>query len=168
MSKHKVEARDIAVKEDAGMPDPKMAQVWVQGKAAGMSNQALMKSTGLSDRKIRKMNREYADEIAAQIRSNLGEVAVSALQNMVDLAFNAENEHVKFVATKDLLDRAGFAPKKEVDIKTEVIHRDPKEIEREAREKLGDELAERLLGLGSPPEVEDAEFEIGKGESDEG
>jgi hypothetical protein len=36
-----------------------------------------------------------------------------------------------------------------------VIKRSPKEIEEEARKKLGNELAEKLLGLSS---IEDAEI----------
>ena len=46
-------------------------------------------------------------------------------------------------------------PKSEVDIKQEVIRRSPKEIETEARQKLGNELAEKLLGLDK---IEDAQI----------
>jgi hypothetical protein len=92
--------------------------------------------------------------VELQVRANLGEIAVDALQNMVDLAFTAEDEKTRFNATRDLLDRAGFKPKSESHITQEVIKRSPKEIEEEARKKLGNELAEKLLGLSS---IEDAE-----------
>lgn len=129
---------------------------WVQGKAANLPNTEIAKISGVSVTAIREMNKKYEREIEAQVRANLGQVAVDALQNMIDLAFTAENEHVRFVSTKDLLDRAGFKPKSEVDIKQEVIRRDPKMIEAEARERLGNELAEKLLQLSGP--IEDGEW----------
>ncbi|MFZ9069149.1 MAG: hypothetical protein ACO23R_17400 [bacterium] len=159
--KRKIKQRDIAVKgKVANIDDERTAAAWAQGKASGLTDRQTSEMTGIPTGAIRKMNRKYAEEIEVQVRANLGAVAVSALKNMVDLAFKAENEHVRFVATKDLLDRAGFAPKKEVDIKQEIIRRDPQEIEAEARKKLGDELAEKLLGLAGKPDVVDAEFEL--------
>ncbi len=126
--------------------------------AGKCSHKEIAKVAGVSLTAVKEFNRKQQAEIEGQVRANLGKVAVECLQNMVDLAFTAENEHVRFVATKDLLDRAGFKPKSEVDIKQEIVRRDPKEIEMEARKKLGDELAEKLLGLTKRQEITDGDW----------
>jgi hypothetical protein len=155
----KVVQRDIKIQpKKKSLENDAVASVLLQGMAGKVSKKEVAQVAGVSVTAVREFNRQHQEDIEKQVRANLGEVAVQALQNMVDLAFAAENEHVRFVATKDLLDRAGFKPKSEVDIKQEVIRRDPKEIEAEARKKLGDDLAEKLLGLGSKPEIEDGQW----------
>ena len=153
--RHRVKQRDIEIKEKFGkIQCAPMGALWSQGKAAGLTVKKLSDKSGLPANTIREMNRKYGELVELQVRANLGEIAVDALQNMVDLAFTAEDEKTRFNATRDLLDRAGFKPKTESHITQEVIKRTPKEIEEEARKKLGNELAEKLLGLSS---IEDAE-----------
>jgi len=165
MSKHlrrdmrKVEQRDITIKpKKKSLENDAVASVLLQGMAGKCSPKEIAKVSGVSITAVKEFNKQYQADIEKQVRANLGKVAVDALQNMVDLAFTAENEHVRVVATKDLLDRAGFKPKSEVDIKQEITRRDPKEIELEARKKLGDELAEKLLGLSAKVEIEDGQW----------
>jgi len=66
---------------------------------------------------------------------------------MVSLAFSSESEQVRFVATKDLLDRAGFKAseisKLEID---ERRSRTPVEIEQEMRERFGNDVADMIMG----------------------
>jgi hypothetical protein len=154
--RRRVEQRDIEIQEKFGKINcAPIGAMWSQGRAAELSTRQLADHTKLPPSTIRQMNRKYGEIVELQVRANLGEIAVDCLQNMVDLAFTAEDEKTRFNATKDLLDRAGFKPKSEVDIKQEVIRRSPKEIEAEARQKLGNELAEKLLGLDK---VEDAQI----------
>ena len=63
------------------------------------------------------------------------------------IAFSSESEQVRFVATKDLLDRAGFKAseisKLEID---ERASRTPVEIEQEMRERFGNDVADMIMG----------------------
>ncbi len=57
-----------------------------------------------------KLRRDCADEITEELHRNFAEIAPRALNILTDLADNAESESVRFGATRDLLDRAGFRP----------------------------------------------------------
>ena len=70
-----------------------------------------------------------------------------ALSILMDLAENSASDIVKFQASKDLLDRAGFRP---VDRREEIRpQRTPAELEAEIKRLVGSEKAELLLGKKS-------------------
>ena len=70
--------------------------------------------------------------------------APKALSILMDLAENSASDSVKFQASKDLLDRAGFRP---VDRREEIRpQRTMVEIEAELVRLIGPEKAELLLG----------------------
>ena len=65
----------------------------------------------------------------------------------MDLAENSASDSVKFQASKDLLDRAGFRP---IDRREEILpQRTPAELEAEIKLLVGTETAELLLGRKS-------------------
>ena len=65
----------------------------------------------------------------------------------MDLAENSASDSVKFQASKDLLDRAGFRP---IDRREEIRpQRTPAELEAEIKRLVGTEKAELLLGKKS-------------------
>ena len=73
--------------------------------------------------------------------------APKALAILMDLAENSASDSVKFQASKDLLDRAGFRP---VDRREEIRpQRTMVEIEAEMIRLVGAEKAELLLGKKS-------------------
>ena len=55
-----------------------------------------------------KLKRELSSEIAEELTANLMSAALKALSILMDLAENSASDSVKFQASKDLLDRAGF------------------------------------------------------------
>ena len=62
----------------------------------------------------------------------------------MDLAENSAPDSVKFQASKDLLDRAGF---RQIDRREEIRpQRTPEELEAEIKRLVGSETAELLLG----------------------
>ena len=69
--------------------------------------------------------------------------APKALSILIDLAENSASDSVKFQASKDLLDRAGFRP---IDRREEIRpKRTPVELEAEIKRPVGAETAELLL-----------------------
>ena len=65
----------------------------------------------------------------------------------MDFAENSASDSVKFQASKDLLDRAGFRP---IDRREEIRpQRSPAELEAEIKRLVGTETAELLLGRKS-------------------
>ena len=73
--------------------------------------------------------------------------APKALSILMDLAENSASDSVKFQASKDLLDRAGFRP---VDRREEIRPQcTPAELEAEIKRLVGSEKAELLLGKKS-------------------
>ena len=65
----------------------------------------------------------------------------------MDLAENSASDSVKFQASKDLLDRAGFRP---IDRREEIRpQRTPAELEAEIKRLVGTETADMLLGKKS-------------------
>ena len=94
-----------------------------------------------------KLKRELSGEISEELRSSFMNAAPKALSILMDLAENSASDSVKFQASKDLLDRAGFRP---VDRREEIRpQRTMVEIEAEMIRLVGAEKAELLLGKKS-------------------
>ena len=94
-----------------------------------------------------KLKRELSSEIAEELTANFMSAAPRAMKTLVDLAENSASDSVKFQASKDLLDRAGFRP---VDRREEIrTQRTPAELEAEIKRLVGTEKAELLLGKKS-------------------
>ena len=94
-----------------------------------------------------KLKRELSSEIAEELTANFMSAAPKALSILMDLAENSSSDSVKFQASKDLLDRAGFRP---VDRREEIRpQRTPAELEAEIKRLVGTEKAELLLGKKS-------------------
>ena len=94
-----------------------------------------------------KLKRELSSEIAEELTANFMSAAPKALSILMDLAENSSSDSVKFQASKDLLDRAGFRP---VDRREEIRpQRTPTELEAEIKRLVGSEKAELLLGKKS-------------------
>ena len=115
--------------------------------ALGMSSMELASKFDISEKSTRAKRKTLARQIEKEVRGRLGTVALRSLDNMVSLAFSAESEQVRFVATKDLLDRAGFKASEisrvEID---ERRSRTPVEIEQEMRERFGNDVADMIMG----------------------
>ena len=91
-----------------------------------------------------KLKRELSSEIAEELTANFMSAAPKALSILMDLAENSASDSVKFQASKDLLDRAGFRP---MDRREEIRpQRTPAELEAEMIHLVGTEKAELLLG----------------------
>ena len=91
-----------------------------------------------------KLKRELSSEIAEELTANFMSAAPKALSILMDLAENSASDSVKFQASKDLLDRAGFRP---IDRREEIRpQRTPEELEAEIKRLVGSETAELLLG----------------------
>ena len=91
-----------------------------------------------------KLKRELSSEIAEELTANFMSAAPKALSILMDLAENSASDSVKFQASKDLLDRAGFRP---IDQREEIRpQRTPAELEAEIKRLVGFEKAELLLG----------------------
>ena len=75
-------------------------------------------------KKINEFNVAYTDSL----KENIATVAAKAFKTMVVL-LNARSEQVRYMAAKDILDRAGFKPTEKVDLSVEpvVITNDLKE-----------------------------------------
>ena len=94
-----------------------------------------------------KLKRELSAEISDELTANFLSAAPKALSILMDLAENSASDSVKFQASKDLLDRAGFRP---VDRREEIrTQRTPAELEAEIKHLVGTEKAELLLGKKS-------------------
>ena len=94
-----------------------------------------------------KLKRELSSEIAEELTANFMSAAPKALSILMDLAENSASDSVKFQASKDLLDRAGFRP---VDRREEIRpQRTPAELEAEIKRLVGSEKVELLLGKKS-------------------
>ena len=76
-----------------------------------------------------KLKRELSAEISEELRSSFMNAAPKVLSLLMDLAENSASDSVKFQASKDLLDRAGFRP---IDRREEIrLQRTPAELEAE-------------------------------------
>ena len=90
-----------------------------------------------------KLKRELSAEISEELRSSFMNAAPKALSILMDLAENSSSDSVKFQASKDLLDRAGFRP---IDRREEIRpQRTPAELEAEIKRLVGFKKADLLL-----------------------
>jgi len=90
-----------------------------------------------------KLKRELSAEISEELTANFLSAAHKALSILMDLAENSASDSVKFQASKDLLDRAGFSP---IDRREEIRPQlTPAELEAEIKRLVGSETAELLL-----------------------
>ena len=91
-----------------------------------------------------KLKRELSSEIAEELTANFMSAAPKTLSILMVLAENSASDSVKFHASKDLLDRAGFRP---IDRREEIRpQRTTAELEAEIKRLVGIEKAELLLG----------------------
>ena len=115
--------------------------------ALGMTTPELGAKFNLGESSVGVYRKNLARQIEKEVRARLGTVSLKSLDNLVSLAFGAESEQVRYVATKDLLDRAGFKAseisKLEID---ERASRTPVEIEQEMRERFGNDDADMIMG----------------------
>ena len=108
-----------------------------------------------------KLKRELSSEIAEELTANFMSAAPKALSILMDLAENSASDSVKFQASKDLLDRAGFRP---VDRREEIRpQRTPEELEAEIKRLVGSETAELLLGKKTMDDLVQEKIEQKKG-----
>ena len=108
-----------------------------------------------------KLKRELSAEISEELRSSFMNTAPKALSILMDLAENSASDSVKFQASKDLLDRAGFRP---IDRREEIRpKRTPEELEAEIKRLVGTETAELLLGKKTMDDLVQEKIEQQKG-----
>ena len=108
-----------------------------------------------------KLKRELSSEIAEELTANFMSAAPKALSILMDLAENSASDSVKFQASKDLLDRAGFRP---IDRREEIRpQRTPEELEAEIKRLVGTETAELLLGKKTMDDLVQEKIEQQKG-----
>ena len=108
-----------------------------------------------------KLKRKLSGEIAKELRSSFMNAAPKALSILMDLAENSASDSVKFQASKDLLDRAGFRP---IDRREEIRpQRTPAELEAEIKRLVGTETAELLLGKKTMDDLVQEKIEQQKG-----
>ena len=108
-----------------------------------------------------KLKRELSTEISEELRSSFMNAAPKALSILLDLAENSASDSVKFKASKDLLDRAGFRP---IDRREEIRpQRTPEELEAEIKRLVGSETAELLLGKKTMDDLVQEKIEQQKG-----
>ena len=130
-----------------GRAKKKRDEEFSKDAALGKTSLELASKFDISQSSIGVKRKTLARQIEKEVRSRLGTVSLRSLDNMVSLAFSSESEQVRFVATKDLLDRAGFKAseisKLEID---ERASRTPMEIEQEMRERFGNDVADMIMG----------------------
>ena len=108
-----------------------------------------------------KLKRELSAEISEELRSSFMNAAPKALSILIDLAENSASDSVKFQASKDLLDRAGFRP---IDRREEIRpQRTPVDLEAEIKRLVGTETAELLLGKKTMDDLVQEKIEQQKG-----
>ena len=108
-----------------------------------------------------KLKRELSAEISEELTANFLSAAPKALSILMDLAENSASDSVKFQASKDLLDRAGFRP---IDRREEIRpQRTPAELEAEIKRLVGSETAELLLGKKTMDDLVQEKIEQQKG-----
>ena len=130
-----------------GRAQKKRDEEFSRDAALGKTSLELASKFDISQSSIGVKRKTLARQIEKEVRSRSGTVSLRSLDNMVSLAFSSESEQVRFVATKDLLDRAGFKAseisKLEID---ERRSRTPVEIEQEMRERFGNDVADMIMG----------------------
>lgn len=66
-----------------------------------------------------KKNAEFMDEYNSALKDSIREVAAKAFKTQVKL-LSAQSEMVRYMAAKDILDRAGFKATEKLDINSNV------------------------------------------------
>ena len=133
-------------KDENGLRRPPQDQKFIEEMAKTNDPVQSAKKAGLKPVRAsaKKRAERLQEDIEKQVRSELGNTAAQALQNLIGLAFSAESESVRAKCTMDLLDRAGFKPiDKHEEIKPK---RSLQEIDAEIRELVGGDVADVLLG----------------------
>ena len=110
---------------------------------------------GMHKNTFDKERKARADQIALQTRIELDESVHHAMSTLVEL-LDCDDPNARYKAAKDILDRAGFKPTDKLEVTAEV-KRTPKEIEAEIRQRMGDEIASRLLGVDLKPAAQPAD-----------
>ena len=67
-----------------------------------------------------KKNDEFMSEYNTTLKSNINAVAAKAFTTQMKL-LNARSEMVKYMVSKDILDRAGFKPSEKIDLSLEPV-----------------------------------------------
>jgi len=135
--------------------------------ALGMTTPELGAKFNLGESSVGVYRKNLARQIEKEVRARLGTVSLKSLDNLVSLAFGAESEQVRYVATKDLLDRAGFKATELSKIEIEDRrNRTPVEIEDEMRARFGNDVADMIMGRAKVINGESAGAEVSRPEGD--
>ena len=67
-----------------------------------------------------KKNEEFMSEYNTTLKSNINAVAAKAFSTQMKL-LSARSEMVKYMVSKDILDRAGFKPSDKIDLSVEPV-----------------------------------------------
>jgi len=147
------QTRGLNLRKKKKLPHPthrtkqKRDEEFSRDAAEGMSSKELATKFDLGQSSIGIKRKQLARQIEKEVRSRLGTVSLKSLDNLVSLAFGAESEQVRYVATKDLLDRAGFKATELSKLEIEDTRsRTPVEIEEEMRERFGRDVADMIMG----------------------
>lgn len=84
-----------------------------------LTHTAIAKKIGVCKQTISnwKKTDEFIDEYNRQMKQDIQSLAAKALQTQTRL-LNAKSEMVRYMASKDILDRAGFKPEEKVELET--------------------------------------------------
>jgi hypothetical protein len=135
--------------------------------ALGMTTAELGTKFNLGESSVGVYRKNLARQIEKEVRARLGTVSLKSLDNLVSLAFGAESEQVRYVATKDLLDRAGFKATELSKVEIEDRrNRTPVEIEGEMRERFGNDVADMIMGRAKVINGESAGADVSRPEGD--
>lgn len=81
-----------------------------------------------------KKDEEFKNEIQKQMNDNFGSLAIEAQKQLAKL-LKTKNEKVKIQAIKDVLDRAGYKPKEQLEV-TRPTGEITEEIDKYIQEKM--------------------------------
>lgn len=83
-----------------------------------MTQIQIAEAVGVSDETIYRWSRKdvFRAKMEEENRKRYKDSAIKARQEVESLAFKSKNDYVRLNACKDILDRAGYKPKEEVDL----------------------------------------------------
>ena len=86
--------------------------------STSMSHQEIADELGVSRETISRWVRkpEFQQKLEEENRKCFQTMALGARREMERLAFDAKDPRVRFNACRDILDRAGYKPKEEIDV----------------------------------------------------